>query len=70
MSPVVNFIFIALVIAVILGALNKFPELLDATTVSVIRFALLVVLGILFIDVLLWMFTGQHITHYTGGVYR
>jgi len=70
MSPVVNFIFIALVIAVILGALNKFPELLDATTVSVIRFVLLVVLGILFIDVLLWMFTGQHITHYTGGVYR
>ncbi len=70
MSPVVSFIFVALIIAVVLGAMNKFPDVLDATTTSVIRFVLLVVLGILFLDVLLWMFTGQHITHYTGGVYK
>ena len=67
MSPIIQFIVVALVAAIFLWVLGQFPTL-DATVVKFIRIAVLVVLTIVLLNVVLMLLFGQGISSYLGGI--
>ena len=66
MSPLIQFIVVAIVCAIFLWVLGQFPTL-DGTVVKVIRILVLVVLTVMALNVVLMLMFGHGLPFYLGG---
>lgn len=69
MSPIIQFVVIAIVCALGLGVLSQFPNL-DGTVVKLIRIVVLWVLSILFLNLILALPFNHSVSYYLTGAPR